>query len=59
MNVKPMQLAAVLLEKITEQLSEEQAEELVRPEAGYRKISILRPRASRAGVGGAEIAAPW
>ncbi len=31
MNVEPMQLAALLIEKTTEQLSEEDAEELVRP----------------------------
>jgi hypothetical protein len=31
MNVEPMQLAALLIEKTTEQLSEDQAEELVRP----------------------------
>jgi hypothetical protein len=30
-NVEPMQLAALLIEKATEQLSEDQAEELVRP----------------------------
>jgi len=30
-NVEPMQLAALLLEKTTEQLSEGEAEELVRP----------------------------
>jgi hypothetical protein len=30
-NVEPMQLAALLLEKTTEQLSEHEAEELVRP----------------------------
>ena len=30
-NVGPMQLAALLLEKTTEQLSEDEAEELVRP----------------------------
>jgi hypothetical protein len=30
-NVEPMQLAALLLEKTTEQLSEDEAEELVRP----------------------------
>ena len=31
MNVEPMQLAALLIEKTTEQLSEDEAEELVRP----------------------------
>jgi hypothetical protein len=31
MNVEPMQLAALLIEKTTEQLSEHEAEELVRP----------------------------
>jgi len=31
MNVEPMQLAALLIEKTTEQLSEDQAEDLVRP----------------------------
>lgn len=31
MNVEPMQLAALLIEKTAEQLSEEEAEELVRP----------------------------
>jgi len=31
MNVEPMQLAALLIEKTTEQLSEEEAEEIVRP----------------------------
>src|SRR2546422_10121032 len=31
MNVEPMQLAALLIEKTTEQLSEEEAEELMRP----------------------------
>jgi len=31
MNVEPMQLAALLLEKTAEQLSEEEAEDLVRP----------------------------
>ncbi len=31
MNVEPMQLAALLIEKTTEGLSEEEAEELVRP----------------------------
>jgi hypothetical protein len=31
MNVEPMQLAALLLEKTTEQLSEDEAEDLVRP----------------------------
>jgi hypothetical protein len=31
MNVEPMQLAALLVEKTTEQLSEREAEELVRP----------------------------
>ncbi len=31
MNVEPMQLAALLVEKTTEQLSEDEAEELVRP----------------------------
>ena|SRR3989441_9632064 len=30
-NVEPMQLAALLIEKTTEQLSEEEAEELMRP----------------------------
>ena len=30
-NVEPMQLAALLLEKTTEQLSEDEVEELVRP----------------------------
>jgi hypothetical protein len=30
-SVEPMQLAALLLEKTTEQLSEDEAEELVRP----------------------------
>ena len=30
-NVEPMQLAALLLEKTTAQLSEDEAEELVRP----------------------------
>ena len=30
-NVEPMQLAALLLEKTTEQLSEDEAQELVRP----------------------------
>ena len=31
-NVEPMQLAALLLEKTTEQLSEDEAEDLVRPQ---------------------------
>lgn len=31
MNVEPMQLAALLIEKTTEQLSEEEATDLVRP----------------------------
>ena len=31
MNVEPMQLAALLIEKTAEQLSEEEAEDLVRP----------------------------
>lgn len=31
MNVEPMQLAALLIEKTTEQLSEDEAKELVRP----------------------------
>ncbi len=31
MNVEPMQLAALLVEKTTEQLSEREAEELIRP----------------------------
>ncbi|MGH2669554.1 MAG: hypothetical protein ACRDH5_10675 [bacterium] len=31
MNVEPMQLAALLIEKTTEQLGEDEAEELVRP----------------------------
>ena len=30
-NVEPMQLAALLIEKATEQLSEDEAEEIVRP----------------------------
>jgi hypothetical protein len=35
-NVEPMQLAALLLEKTTEQLSEDEAERLVRPK---RRVS--------------------
>lgn len=35
-NVEPMQLAALLLEKTTESLSEEQAEELVHPRKATR-----------------------
>jgi hypothetical protein len=35
-NVQPMQLAAMLLEKTTAQLSEEEAEELVRPRRASR-----------------------
>jgi hypothetical protein len=34
MNVEPMQLAAILVEKTAEQLSEDEAEELVRPKRG-------------------------
>jgi hypothetical protein len=32
LNVEPMQLAALLIEKTTEQLNEAQAEELFRPQ---------------------------
>ena len=35
-NVEPMQLAALLLEKTTAQLSEDEAEELVRPRRASR-----------------------
>ena len=42
MNVEPMQLVVVLLEKTTKQLSEEQAEALIRPEAS-RELLKRRP----------------
>ena len=37
MNVEPMQLAALLLEKTTGQLSEDEADELVRPQRRARR----------------------
>ena len=36
-NLEPMQLAGLLLEKTTEQLSEEDAEKLVRPHPGAQR----------------------
>ncbi len=36
-NIEPMQLAALLVEKTTEQLSEDEAEELVRPKRTSRR----------------------
>lgn len=36
MNVEPMQLAALLIEKIAEQLSEKEVEDLVRPKRASR-----------------------
>lgn len=46
-NVEPMQLAALLLEKTTEQISEDEAKNLVRPR---RRASFARLEASRYGV---------
>jgi hypothetical protein len=37
MHVEPMQLAALLIEKTTEQLGEDEAEELVRPKRSARR----------------------
>jgi hypothetical protein len=37
MNVEPMQLAALLIEKTAEQLSEEEAEDLVKPKRRARR----------------------